>query len=68
MLVECIVKKEFNIDDFIKWLTPQKIKNKTYHQLLDTYIKSVYNDVLYIDDWAKEDIILLLPNAFDSDL
>lgn len=68
MLVECIVKKEFNIDDFIKWLTPQKIKNKTYYQLLDTYIKSIYNDVLYIDDWAKEDIILLLPNAFDSDL
>lgn len=68
MKVECIVTKELDIDDFIKWLTPQKIKNKTYYQLLDTYIKSVYNDVLYIDEWAKEYIISLLPNAFDSDL
>lgn len=68
MLVECVVKKEFSINDFIKWLTPQKIKNKTYYQLLDTYIKSVYHDVLYIDEWDKEYIISLLPNAFDSDL
>lgn len=68
MKVNCLVSKDFNVNNFIEWLKTQKVTDTNYYQLVDTYITSIYPEVLCIDEWDKDELIIFIQDALNSRL
>ena len=73
MLVNCIVQKEFDIVDFIKWLKTQSSEYKDYfeafdYQLIDKYMTNKYKDVSCVEELDIDFIILTIQDALNSSI
>lgn len=73
MKINCLITKEFDISDFIKWLKKQSSEYidywKTYsYQLIDKYITYKYPDVNCIFDSDADYIELEIDHALNSNI
>ena len=68
MKVNCLVSKDFNVNNFTEWFKTQEVTDTNYYQLVDTYITSIYPEVLCIDEWDKDELIIFIQDALNSRL